>query len=170
MRQALRRQLRSLWLGDITVIIAFICAYWLLRAVWGVQVFGNYSLLALLILCIILLEGSIYWWSKQRQLDKAPTWFKPKVVQFVYVFDPLLLLTYPTSLLIAMLNGTIESAVLDAVIGGAVYLFALLTFIHYFLVKLVRSDTDRRALTRRRQVDARFMRELQRSERRKGIL
>jgi hypothetical protein len=167
MKQALRRKLKSLWIGELAAVVVFIFAYWRLRTLWGTQVLGDYSLLALVILCIILLQGSAYWWLKLRRLDTPSLSLAPAIIQSVYAVDLLLLLTYPAAILIAMINGTIESALPDAVIGGAIYLFALAEFVHYFVVKLVRSDADRSALSRRRQVNARLMRELQRSETRK---
>jgi hypothetical protein len=164
MKQALRRKLRNLWLGELVAVLILIFAYVYLRATQGGQVFGDYALLALIILCVILLQGSTYWWLKLRQLDKAPAAFNPRLVQFMSLFDLLLLVAYPATILVAMLNDTIDSVLPDPVIGGGIFLFALAVFVHYFLVKLVRSDADRRALSRRRQVSARMMRELQRSE------
>lgn len=167
MKQALRRKLRSIWVGELAAVAVFVFAYWTLQAVWGQQVLGNYSLLALVILCLILLQGSVYWWLKLRQLEQSPHLPNAGIISFIYPFDLLLLIAYPAALVVALLNHMTESALPDALIGGGMYLFALIAFVHYFLVKLVRSDTDRSALSRRRQVTARFMRELQRSEIRK---
>jgi len=90
----------------------------------------------------------------------------PRIISYLYALNLLLLLIYPAVLVISLLNDTIEASP-DVLIGGVLFILALITFVHYSLVKLVRSDTDRIALTRRRQVTARFMRELQRSELRK---
>jgi hypothetical protein len=95
--------------------------------------------------------------GESRSLD-------PRLIPFIYAFDLLLLLAYPAMLVIALLNDTIADSMPDPLIGGVLYLFALFMFVQYFLVKLVRSDTDRIARTHRRQVTARFMRELQRNE------
>lgn len=157
MKQELRRKLKRLWLGELAAIISFIFAYFTLRA-WMMHLeLGNYSLLALATLCFILFLGSGYWWLKLRQLDDPRRSLDPRVIQVAFAVAMLVLLAYPTLLLI------------DVVIGGGLYLFALAAFVHYFLVKIVRSDSDRQALKRRRQVSARIMRELQRSEVRKEM-
>jgi hypothetical protein len=166
MKGTLRRKLRSLWLGELVVALLLIISYGLLRLIGNRQL-GDYSLLALVILSVVILQGSIYWQLKLRQLDKASPSFDPRIVQYTYAFDLPLLLIFPMAIFVALLNGTIESSLSDVVIGGGIYLIALIAFIHHFLVKLVRSDSDRSALTRRRQVTARWMRELQRNERRK---
>lgn len=162
MKQSLRPKLSRLYVGGFAAIAVLIVAYVLLDAVWGERVLGNYSLLTLIVLCILLLQGSIYWRSKLRRAS-----LDPRLISFVYALNLILLLIYPAVLVIALLNDSIADSTQDALIGGILYVAALITFVHYFLVKLVRSDTDRLALTRRRQVTARFMRELQRSELRK---
>lgn len=168
MKTALRRKLNRLWLLELAAAVILVIAYVLFRMVWGAQTFGNYTLLALATLCFILFLGSSYWWLKLRQLDDPRRSLDPRMVQIAFAVAMLLLLAYPSALLIAILNGTAHESLIDVVIGGGLYLFALAEFVHYFLVKIVRSDSDRQALKRRRQVSARIMRELQRSEVRKG--
>lgn len=168
MKQTIRRKLKSLALGELTATIVFIVAWFSLRATFGTEIFGSYSLLSLAILCLILLEGSAYWWLKLRQLDQPQQSIDPHLVQIAFALSMLLLFAYPAAVTITMLNGTIEDSLVDVVIGGGLYIFALGEFVHYFLVKIVRSGSDRQALKRRRQVTARMMRELQRSETRKA--
>lgn len=168
MKQALRRQLKSLWLGELVATIVFVFAYFSIRASLPHLRLGGLSLLALVTLCLILLQGSAYWWLKLRQLDPPHRPIDPRLLQVAFLGSLLLLLTYPAALLLAVFNGTIEDSLPDALVGAGLYVFALGEFVHYFLVKITRSDTDRQALKRRRQVTARLMRELQRSETRKA--
>jgi hypothetical protein len=155
-------------MGELVAIVVLVLVYLLIRVVSGEQVLDNYTMLALIVLCIFLLQGSIYWWLKLRQLEKASPLRDPRLISYIYVLALLLLLLYPVSLVIALLNDSLDATTPDASVGGGLFVAALVVFIHYSLVKLVRSDTDRIALTRRRQVTARFMRELQRSELRKN--
>lgn len=164
MKQSLRHKLRRLYSGGLAAIVVLVVAYALIQTAW--QILGNYSLLTLIILCALLLQGSVYWWLKLRQIEKVSRLDDPRIISYLYALNLLLLLIYPAVLVISLLNDTIENSP-DVLIGGVLFILALITFVHYSLVKLVRSDTDRIALTRRRQVTARFMRELQRSELRK---
>jgi hypothetical protein len=169
MKEALRRKLHSLWLRGIAIGVILVLIYCGLRALFGAEFWGDFSLLALIILAVILLEGSAYWWLKLRHLDNATQSLDSRFVQATYIVNLVLLVLYPAAILIATLNETIDDMLTDVGIGSIIYLLALIVFVHYFLVKLVRSDADRSALTRRRQVNARFMRELQRNEARRQI-
>lgn len=168
MKQALRRKLNRLWTGELAAVVVFIFVYGSFRASMGEQIVGDYALLALVILCIILLQASAYWWLKLRQIDNPQMTIHPRVTQWAVLLDSLLLLVYPSALLIAMLNDTLSDAIPDAIVGGGIYLFAVAEFVHYAIVKLVRSPDDQRGRSQRRQVSARWMRELQRGDIRKG--
>ena len=167
MKTDLRRKLNSLWLGELTATVVFIFVFFQARNLWGAGIVGDYALLGLVVLCIILLEGSAYWWLKLRQFNHPDFSLDVRLVQALYAFNLLLLLVFPAMLLIGILNGSVEDSLPDVAIGSGLYIFAIAEFVHYFLVKIVRSSDDQRARTRRRQVTSRLMRELQRGEARK---
>lgn len=124
---------------------------------------GILTLAAALGAGVLLLAGGLYWRLKRTQLQ-TQTHFDLRLPQIVYPVALLCLLAYPAVLLVLLFNGTVEQALTDAAVGGIIYLFSIGIFVHHFLVKLVRSDTDQIARTRRRQVTARWMREFVRGE------
>lgn len=88
-------------------------------------------------------------------------------ILLMYAIGTVALLLYPLLLALTFISpprGPLPTA--GILIGGGLFMLACAAYIHVFVIKLIRSADDRRARERRRQVDARLMRELTRSERR----
>lgn len=169
-RQHLRRSLLNLAVGELAAVAVFLFLYTRAQAEWGAERVGNFTLLALVILCLILVQGSAYWLLKRAIISGRHLRIPPAVWSALFLLNAALLLAYPVAFIITILGeNSINST--DVLIGSGMYLFAIAEFVHYFIVKLVRSRDDqaaRRADGRRvrRQVNARLMRELTRAERR----
>jgi hypothetical protein len=112
--------------------------------------------------------GAGYWMFVAQRLSLPASWaLRRGPVLLLYGGGTLALLPYPLLVMVTVINpprGPLPAA--PIAIGGGLFTAACAAYIHLFLVKLVRSADDQRARQRRRQVDARLMRELVRSERR----
>lgn len=109
-----------------------------------------------------------YWTTVVRRLAQPSA--RPigrSRILLLYAIGTLALLLYPLLLALTFVRpprGPLPTA--GILIGGGLFMLACAAYIHVFVIKLIRSADDRRARERRRQVDARLMRELVRAERR----
>jgi hypothetical protein len=153
-RHALRSEIALLTILVVTVTIA--------RLVLGVGIIGGYTLLSAAGWSLVLTVGVVYW---RRKAHGQRRWSQ-KALMLFYAAGLAAVTAYPAAFAIGLFNDTMRYAFPDALIAMPIYLAGVITFIHQGLVKLVRSRTDDLARTRRRQVTARWMRELTRAERR----
>jgi hypothetical protein len=108
----------------------------------------------------------IYWLAALRRI--GTTQVQPRStlagrrsvarLRVVYPANLLLLAIFPLVCSLSIVRGDVDWRTGDPWIGLALYLFAVGEFIHYFVVKIVRSDHDRAA--RSRWHAARFRREV----------
>lgn len=168
MRQALRRRLRSLALGELTATVIFAVALYTVQRRSAGWLVGPLTWLGYGTLALILLQGTLYWFLALRRVDTprrsrgqrdAPERGALSVRAF-YLANALLLALFPTVCAIRALRGEVDWGTGDPWLGSALYLFAVGEFVHYFVIKIVRSDRDRAA--RGRWQAARFRRELTR--------
>ncbi|MCS7072609.1 MAG: hypothetical protein NZM00_13970 [Anaerolinea sp.] len=113
------------------------------------------------------LIGLFYWTVVlRRMLAPMPRSLRRSAILLLYGLGTLALLPYPLLVMVTVINpprGPLPASTIA--LGGTLFLAACTIYIHLFLVKLVRSADDQRARLMRRQVNARLMRELVRSER-----
>lgn len=109
-----------------------------------------------------------YWTTVVGRLAQLSARPAPRSrILLLYAIGTLALLLYPLLLALTFISpprGPLPTT--GILVGGGLFVLACTAYIHLFLIKLIRSADDRRARERRRQVDARLMRELSRSERR----
>lgn len=164
MRQTLRRHLWSLAAGELASTIVFAFALYRVRDRFGAETIGPLAWLGYATLAIILIQAVIYWLAASRRISQ------PRVsrasdamhqnttaARIVYVVNLALLACLPLVYVIGALRGAIDWRSGDPWFGLGLYLFALIEFVQYFVVKIVRSDHDRAA--RARWQASRFRRE-----------
>lgn len=142
MRRKLENRLTYLYTGESMSTVGFIFVSYLLnRAYPSLHIYSLFSFwVSFFLLEFLLVQGSLYWYSKWKRLKKENTSVTPiRVVQrlkkvqkwniiiilvapFIFVID--LLLWYP-SLPIGGLS-----------ISGFIYIFAVLEYINYFHIQL----------------------------------
>lgn len=168
MKQHVRRQLLSLASGEFVAVCVFAFVLWRLRAQHGSTTIGPLALLGFGTLAIILLEGTGYWLAALIRINRPGDTAQPRkkagqraaTVRALYAANGILLLIFPLIYMVRALSGEIDWQTGDPWFGLGIYLFAVGEFIHYFIVKIVRSDRDRAA--RRPRQPSRFRRELAR--------
>jgi hypothetical protein len=128
---------------------------------------GGYSALSGIAFLAVLGVGAAYWRYKARLLSGRVQAAGQAVWLLVYAIGGAAVLTFPLAVLVALLGDTLRRSGNDPLLAGVLYLLTLVAFVHLFVVKLVRSATDARARRTRRQVNARLMRELIRTETRR---
>jgi len=133
MQHKLKKELNKLWTGELASVLVF----WLCYFIWAkhhtIQVIFPLS-----ILCLILMQGSIYWLICLRRLTPNKNYFKSavKVFDVLKTLDAILLLAYIPILLIS-------PVVLFRYyfVGIFLALFGVVEFINYFLFRLSYKDT-----------------------------
>jgi hypothetical protein len=161
-RQSLDAWLRWTGIVEIANVGVFSFLWWILNGLLpGTQ--DILSILGLLTLDLILLEGGIYWLLvRARYFQKTSAPARYRMLRAVYVMNVLALLVFPAGLLRALQPGGVEFV--DLLFGAGFYLFGLGEFLHYFAFKInMRPYEWRDALQNRRFVPARLLRELRRA-------
>lgn len=165
-RFALRRKLLSNGIGELVNVLLFFALFFWLRSTYGSALFGNFTILGLLTLDIVLLLGGLYWLGKRWHLWRPlplSTWMR--LLQAIYLLMSVLMLPFPIFLIIALLQHHIGTQG-DLILGICLYLFAGGEFIHYFFFKITMSARERQLVFRqRRLLPARLWREKQRAQR-----
>jgi hypothetical protein len=125
-------------------------------------VVGYFSVVGLVTLNAILVEGGVYWLLKRaRFFDNVPARRVLALLRGLYVFDVFLLLAFPASVLVALLTGSPPPRTYDLLIGLVCYLFGVGEFLHYFAFKInMRPRELKRLLKERKPAPARLLREL----------
>ncbi len=117
-------------------------------------------------LCVILLQGSLYWLMKRPHGIKLFT--APRRLRFIeglYAINIILLLVFPVFSLTALTINYPPIRLSDWVIGFCCYLFASGEFLHYFVFKINMSRSEqKRVLSNRQPATARLLRELRRTK------
>lgn len=149
---------------ELALIVTIIVVLMIARLVLGYRAVGGYTMLATAALSAVMAAGIVYW--RIRTVPRR----RPSSTQlsFLYLVGLAAVLAYPVAFLVGLIGETLIYSWPDAVIAIPVYILSVIAFIHHGLVKLVRSETDQQARAKRRQVTARWMRELSRAERRTG--
>lgn len=155
MRQMLRRQLWSLAAGELTTTLVFAFVLYRVRDRFGAETVGTLAWLGFAMLAFILLQAVIYWLAASRRISQPrgvgatdATQRNTSVARVVYLINLVLLAGFPLIYVVGALRGTIDWRSGDPWFGLGLYLFALVEFIQYFVVKIVQSDRDRATRTR----------------------
>lgn len=154
-----------LWTGLLE--IANIAIFGFLWSILSRRIPGEariFSVLGLITLSVILLEGGLYWLMvRARFFQRAPVKSRLRLLQGVYGFNILLMLGFPALLIVRVAAG-LPMDWTDLLLGGAYYIFALGEFVHYFVFKInMRPYEWQQALQTGRFVPARLLREMQRA-------
>jgi hypothetical protein len=153
-----------LWTGIVEIAnIGIFTFFW-----WRIslKIPGNcdlISILGLLTLNVILLEGGIYWLlARTHFFRKTSARIRYFVLITLYGLNSILLLVFPVGLVVLGLIGSLI-ALPDLLFGAALYLFGIGEFIHYFVYKINMRRYEREYSRRKhRFVPARLLRELRR--------
>jgi hypothetical protein len=123
------------------------------------------SILGLLTLNILLLEGGIYWlFVRARFFQKTSTVFRFHLLQAVYTFNILLLLVFPGGLWFCIARQSVIE-LSDLLLGTGFFIFGFGEFLHYFIFKInMRPSEWKYAVQNRQFVPARLLRELRRAK------
>lgn len=154
------------WTGTLEIINIFIFAglVWLVVRDWERP--ARYTWLGLAILGLILLEGGGYWLAKRSRAGQP--WSphqRLRLLRVLYRGTAVLLLVYPLAVVAGFIFRSVAPAPGDLLFGGALYLFGVGEYIHYFIVKINMRPREWRAIWRQgRLPPARLRRELQRAE------
>ncbi len=154
------------WTGIIEIanipIFSFLC-WQVNRLIPGER--DTLSILGLVTLNLILLEGGIYWLlAHARFFQKTPARARLHLLQAVYLVNILLLLLFPALVLWQTILGP-QAELPDVLLGAGFYLFGFGEFLHYFVFKINMRPYERQNAVRRGQmVPARILRELRRAE------
>jgi hypothetical protein len=164
-RQSMRSWL--LWTGVLELINVVLFFFVWLMVNWVLPGTRDLlSILGMLVVVIILIEGGVYWLlARGRFFQRAPAVTRLRLLRGLYGFNILLVLAYPLALIISVASGApIDWA--DVLLGGAFYLFGLGEFLHYFVFKInMRPYELRQVIRTGKTIPARFLRELQRARR-----
>lgn len=131
MKNRLQKRLLSLAFGELTAAIAFSYLYLVLDL-------GTLSLISLLSLNFVLVQGSIYWFIKYSAISRNNR--SGNSAKFVFrVFKSLnllLIVAFPAALLFRM-N---EYRAPDLIAGSSFYLFFIIEYINYYVFRLSYGD------------------------------
>jgi hypothetical protein len=168
MRRALRRRLRSLAFGELTATIVFAVVLARLQAQSGGWLVGPFAWFGYATLALILLQGTLYWFVALRR-TAAPRQPRGRArlangaapfVRALYLANVPILIAFPLFVMVRAVRGEVAWNTGDPWLGLGLYLFAMGEFVHYFVLKITRSERDRAA--HGRWQPARFRRELTR--------
>lgn len=167
-RQSMRSWL--LWTGVLELINVVLFFFVWLTVNWALPGTQDLlSILGMLVVVIILIEGGVYWLlARGRFFQRAPAKTRVRLLRGLYAFNILLVLAYPVALIITIVSGApIDWA--DVLLGGAFYLFGVGEFLHYFVFKInMRPYELRQVIRTGKTIPARILRELQRAQRDSG--
>ncbi|MBN1311089.1 MAG: hypothetical protein JXB30_06685 [Anaerolineae bacterium] len=130
------------------------------------HVVADLSIIGVLTLDAILLQGGLYWLLKRaRFLANISATARLRAIQGLYVLNSLLMCIFPAVFVIRLLFAR-PPGLGDSIIGMCYYLFGLGEFIHYFWFKINMRPAERKRMLRDRQlVPARFLREYRKTKR-----
>jgi len=120
----LRKSLMSLALGELTAACVFLAVYLIYLD------FGTASLLAILCLDFMLLQGAAYWLFRYRFIDREKRLAARKTLAFLRVAD-VLLLCIVMALIIVLAHDA-----RDMIVGALILVFAVIEYINYYWVRL----------------------------------
>lgn len=155
-----------LWTGILEIINIAVFSF-----LWGTVNWllpgerDTFSVLGLVTLNLVLLEGGIYWLlARARFFQKTPARARLRLLQALYPVNILLLLLFPGLLLFRAVLG-LPVEVPDVLLGAGFYLFGLGEFLHYFVFKINMRSYERKMAARSGQlIPARVLRELRRAQ------
>ncbi len=150
-----------LWTGSLEIfnVLVFTFLWWTLNTIIP-STQDLLSLLGLLTLNLVLLEGGLYWLlARARFFKKTPARVRLPLLQGVYAANVLALLVFPVAALLRA-GPTFDWG--DFWLGAGFYLFGFGEFLHYFIFKINMRPNERER-TGSIFVPARLLRELRRA-------
>jgi hypothetical protein len=159
------------WLDSTGRLELFNAALFAFLVWWGGRSVGYLSMLGLLTLDALLVQGGLYWLLKRRQLRRRRgNPFTTRVLRTIYAVNILLLLAFPLGVLVAASGIGPPVRCRDLVLGTALYALGVGEFVHYFLYKInMRPRELRRAWREKRTVPSRLRREMARAAQRESV-
>ena len=124
------------------------------------QAVAELSLVGVMTLNVVLLQGGLYWLIKRKRFLKAiPATIRWYVLVGLYILMSPLMCVFPMVVTMRWLLGY-PLGLGDGLIGACYYLFGVGEFIHYFWFKINMRPYEWRGMLRDRQlVAARLLRE-----------
>jgi len=132
MQENVKKELTKLWTGELASVVSFWMCFFVIK-VWLTNKNMFISIMyPLLILSIILIQGSLYWWIllKRLSVPKFATKYTGKIYRIFKVIDVILLCM---GLPIIILNYSNIAVIILAVF---IWLFAVIEWINYYTIRL----------------------------------
>lgn len=142
MRKHVERRLSYLYTGESVAVISFIILSFLLNRVYPqLQLYSLASFwLSFLFLELLLVQGSVYWYSKWRRLKSEHTSVTPirmvQRFQKVQKWNIVLIIVPPFMFVIDFFRLYPSLPIGGLSISGFIYIFAILEYINYFHIQL----------------------------------
>ena len=138
----MEKRLSYLYSGELSATILFIfVSYYVDRAFPNLQLYSLYSFwISFFLLEFLLLQGTIYWYSKLKRLrieniSMTPVWIvrllkRLKLINIILVFVSIVMFV------IDFLQFYSSLPIKGLIIAAFIYIFAVLEFINYFYIQL----------------------------------
>ncbi|MFY0757289.1 general stress protein [Metabacillus dongyingensis] len=142
MKKKLEKRLTYLYSGELASIILFVFVSYLLnRAYPSLQLYSLYSFwVSFLLLEFLLLQGTIYWYTKLKGLRSENTSITPirtvRQLQRLKNLNMVLIIVSIIVLAFDFIKWYPSLPLGGFLIAGFVYIFAVLEYINYFYVQL----------------------------------
>lgn len=135
MRTALRKRLRYLWTWELANgLLVMPGAYLALGQRFRL---GGLSLAMLLLVCVLLIVGALFWFLKARSIEGSQRLYQPATRRFFrackWVFGAALAIS-----LVFLLQALVwrRASVAELVVGGGCFALAALEYVNYYFVQL----------------------------------
>jgi len=129
-KKHLKREFNKLWSGEMASIISFWFCYFMFYKYICHQHHQIQVLYPLSVLCVILLEGLIYWIICLKRIQGKQIKNCGHMLQILKIIDQILLLLY-----IPLYFSTTDKSS-HYFIGILIWLFAIIEYINYFIWRL----------------------------------
>lgn len=142
MKKKLENRLKYLYSGELASIIIFVLVSYLInRAYPNLQLYSLYSFwVSFFLLEFLLLQGTIYWYTKLKRLRNENTSITPiqtvRQLQHLKKMNIVLIITSIIVFTFDFVKWYHSLPVGGLSIAGLVFIFAVLEYINYFYVQL----------------------------------
>ncbi|WP_449623100.1 general stress protein [Robertmurraya sp. Marseille-Q9965] len=142
MKLKIERRLSYLYTGESMALISFvIVSFFLNKAYPHLRMYSLFSFwFSFFLLEFLLVQGSLYWYTKWKRLKNENTSVTPnRVVRFLKIikkWNILLIMISPLFFVIDFLIWSPSFPVGGLFLSGFIYIFAILEYINYFHIQL----------------------------------
>lgn len=128
MKERLKSELTRLWTGELAAVVMFWVCFFTFR-VWITSVKMLCSIVfPLIVLSIILIQGSVFWWilAKRLSVPQFAVRYTGKVYRILKIIDVILLCMALISIIVNYSTFNVM------IISGFLWAFAVIEWINYF--------------------------------------